>query len=114
MIYLLCNIFEFGEIIFEYGEEKFARKIAKAICEYFGVKYKKEVVKEEPKDEKTEGIYRVRTDDLNVRKGPGVNFEKTNEVHKGDAFTIVEINGNWGRLKSGIGWINLNYTEKLK
>ena len=61
-----------------------------------------------------EGIYRVRTDELNVRKGPGVNFEKTNEVHKGDAFTIVEINGNWGKLKSGIGWINLSYTEKVK
>ena len=70
--------------------------------------------KEEPKEEKSEGIYRVRTDELNVRKGPGVNFEKTNEVHKGDAFTIVEINGNWGKLKSGIGWINLSYTEKVK
>lgn len=23
-------------------------------------------------------------------------------------FTIVEVNGNWGKLKSGIGWINLN------
>ena len=95
-------------------QKKCGEAVAKAICEYFGVKYKKEVVKEEPKDEKTEGIYRVRTDDLNVRKGPGVNFEKTNEVHKGDAFTIVEINGNWGKLKSGIGWINLNYTEKIK
>lgn len=74
----------------------------------------KEEPKEEPKEEKSEGIYRVRTDKLNVRKGPGVNFEKTNEVHKGDAFTIVEINGNWGKLKSGIGWINLSYTEKVK
>ena len=70
--------------------------------------------KNEPKEEKTEGIYSVRTDELNLRKGPGVNFEKTNEVHKGDAFTIVESNGNWGKLKSGIGWINLSYTEKVK
>lgn len=29
-------------------------------------------------------------------------------------YEIVEINGNWGKLKSGIGWINLNYTEKVK
>ena len=95
-------------------QKKCGEAVAKAICEYFGVKYKKEVVKEEPKEEKSEGVYRVRTDELNVRKGPGVNFEKTNEVHKGDAFTIVEINGNWGKLKSGIGWINLSYTEKIK
>ena len=85
-------------------------KFIKEVKAYIDGEESKEVVKEE----KSEGIYRVRTDELNVRKGPGVNFEKTNEVHKGDAFTIVEINGNWGKLKSGIGWINLSYTEKVK
>ena len=85
-------------------------KFIKEVKAYINGEESKEVVKEE----KSEGIYRVRTDELNVRKGPGVNFEKTNEVHKGDAFTIVEINGNWGKLKSGIGWINLSYTEKVK
>lgn len=85
-------------------------KFIKEVKAYINGEESKEVVKEE----KSEGIYRVRTDELNVRKGPGVNFEKTNEVHKGDAFTIVEINGNCGKLKSGIGWINLSYTEKIK
>ena len=89
-------------------------KFIKEVKAYIDGEESKEAVKEKPKDEKSEGIYRVRTDELNVRKGPGVNFEKTNEVHKGDAFTIVEINGNWGKLKSGIGWINLSYTEKVK
>ena len=89
-------------------------KFIKEVKAYIDGEESKEVVKEDPKEEKSEGIYRVRTDELNVRKGPGVNFEKTNEVHKGDAFTIVEINGNWGKLKSGIGWINLSYTEKVK
>lgn len=89
-------------------------KFIKEVKAYVDGEESKEIVKEEPKEEKSEGIYRVRTDELNVRKGPGVNFEKTNEVHKGDAFTIVEINGNWGKLKSGIGWINLSYTEKVK
>ena len=89
-------------------------KFIKEVKAYIDGEESKEVVKEEPKEEKSEGIYRVRTDELNVRKGPGVNFEKTNEVHKGDAFTIVKINGNWGKLKSGIGWINLSYTEKVK
>ena len=89
-------------------------KFIKEVKAYIDGEESKEVVKEEPKEEKSKGIYSVRTDELNVRKGPGVNFEKTNEVHKGDVFTIVEINGNWGKLKSGIGWINLNYTEKVK
>lgn len=89
-------------------------KFIKEVKAYIDGEESKEVVKEKPNDKKSEGIYRVRTDELNVRKGPGVNFEKTNEVHKGDAFTIVEINGNWGKLKSGIGWINLSYTEKVK
>ena len=104
-------------------QKKCAEATCKAICEYFGVAYKKpdkEHAKEPTKEPATEpskhskGIYRVTTDELNVRKGPGVKFEKTNEVHKGDAFTIVEIDGNWGKLKSGEGWINLNYAEKVK
>lgn len=104
-------------------QKKCAEATCKAICEYFGVTYKKpdkEHAKEPTKEPATEpskhskGVYRVTTDELNVRKGPGVKFEKTNEVHKGDAFTIVEIDGNWGKLKSGEGWINLNYTEKVK
>lgn len=28
-------------------------------------------------------------------------------------FTIVEQKGNWGRLKSGAGWISLSYTKKV-
>lgn len=53
---------------------------------------------------------------LNVRKKAGVNYEKVTQVHKGDVYTITEtvINGyTWGRLKSGAGWIALEYTERI-
>ena len=56
---------------------------------------------------------RIVTDELNVRKGPGTNYEIVQQVYRGSAFTIVEVQGEWGRLKSGVGWINLNYTEKV-
>lgn len=53
---------------------------------------------------------KVIVDSLNIRKGPGVDNEKTGELHKGDVYTIVETNeaGTWGKLKSGQGWINIS------
>lgn len=55
---------------------------------------------------------RVSIDDLNIRSGPGTEF-KINSVIKPGVYTIVETQGDWGRLKSGAGWIHLGYTTKL-
>ena len=54
-------------------------------------------------------------DELNVRTGPGVDNDKVGELKKGDAYTIIEENNNWGKLKSGTGWINVSskYVEKV-
>ena len=62
------------------------------------------------------GVYRVKSPDgvLNIRKGPGASYEKVGQIKNGEAYTIVKINGSWGYLKSGAGWINLSYTEKVK
>lgn len=51
---------------------------------------------------------------LNVRAGAGTNYKVTTQVHKGELFTIVAEKNGWGRLKSGAGWISLEYTKKLK
>ena len=73
--------------------------------------------KEEPKVEKptskyATGVYRVDTDDLNVREKATADSKKVGVVHKGDAYTITKVDGNWGLLKSGLGWINLKYCKK--
>ena len=62
------------------------------------------------------GVYRVKSPDgvLNIRKGPGASYDKVGQVKNGEAYTITKINGSWGYLKSGVGWINLSYTEKVK
>ena len=62
------------------------------------------------------GVYRIKSPDgvLNIRKGPGSSYEKVGQVKNGEAYTITKINGNWGYLKSGAGWISLAYTEKVK
>lgn len=74
--------------------------------------------KEKPKVEKptskyTTGVYRVDTDDLNVREKATADSKKVGVVHKGDAYTITKVEGNWGLLKSGLGWINLKYCKKV-
>lgn len=65
--------------------------------------------------------YRVNVtiSDLNIRKGPGTNYAKTGKYTGKGVFTIVaESEGTgstkgWGKLKSGAGWISLDYTTKL-
>ena len=55
---------------------------------------------------------RVLIDDLNIRKGPGTNYDKTGKQTGKGVFTIVKESAGkgaavWGRLKSGAGWIAL-------
>ena len=55
--------------------------------------------------------------DLRIRKGPGTNYAANGYTGKG-VFTIVaEATGTgaskWGKLKSGAGWISLDYAKKL-
>ena len=65
--------------------------------------------------------YRVRVDisNLNIRKGPGTHMAKTGEYTGVGVFTIVaESSGpgskkGWGKLKSGKGWISLDYAERI-
>lgn len=60
-------------------------------------------------------IVRIIVDELNIRTGPATSYEKIGELHKGDAYTIIEEKNNWGKLKSGAGWISLSnkYVEKI-
>lgn len=58
-------------------------------------------------------VVKITADILNVRKGPGTNYPVTTTVKKGEAYTIIEESNNWGKLKSGAGWISLQYTTKI-
>lgn len=64
-------------------------------------------------------IVKVNINNLNIRKGPGTNYDKTGKVTGPGRFTIVkESSGKgsksgWGKLKSGAGWISLDYTKKI-
>lgn len=64
---------------------------------------------------KTDTTFKVKidTDVLNVRSGAGTNYTRVTQVKKGDVYTIVDVKSNWGKLKSGVGWICLDYTKRL-
>ena len=51
---------------------------------------------------------RVRANDLNIRTGPGVDYDKTGKYTGAGIFTIVREMDVWGKLKSGQGWISLS------
>lgn len=59
-------------------------------------------------------MVKITASTLNVRKGGSVAHPITTTVNRGEIYTIVGESNGWGRLKSGAGWINLKYTQKLK
>lgn len=76
-----------------------------------------QVVQEKPVDKPiqpstTSYTVKVIADVLNVRSGPGTANKVTTQVKKNEVYTIVEIRDGWGKLKSGAGWISLEYTSK--
>jgi uncharacterized protein YgiM (DUF1202 family) len=42
-----------------------------------------------------------------------MNHRIVGSIRRNEVYTIVETSGEWGKLKSGAGWIYLPYTKKL-
>ena len=62
---------------------------------------------------------KVSIDDLNIRKGAGTNTAKTGRYTGKGVFTIIHVKSGsgstlgWGKLKSGAGWISLDYCVRI-
>lgn len=60
---------------------------------------------------------KVSVSDLNIRKGPGTNYAVAQVCPKGVYTIVQESQGTgasaWGKLKSGAGWISLDYVKKV-
>ena len=60
---------------------------------------------------------RVKVTDLRIRSGPGTNYDIKGVIAPGVYTITEEASGagasRWGRLKSGAGWISLDYVQKL-
>lgn len=66
--------------------------------------------------------FRVRIDvpNLNIRSGPGINYDKTGDYTRVGEFTVVNVaegpgsKSGWGELKSGAGWISLDHARRVE
>lgn len=64
-------------------------------------------------------LAKVTASALNIRKGAGTNFAVTGVIRDKGTYTIVaESKGQgstkgWGKLKSGAGWISLDFVKKV-
>ena len=62
---------------------------------------------------------KVSISELNIRKSAGTNTAKTGMCTGVGVFTILEVRegkgseAGWGRLKSGAGWISLDYCQRV-
>ena len=63
--------------------------------------------------------YTVKVTDssLNIRKGPGTNYDVVGVIKDKGVYTIVQESSGkgatkWGKLKSGAGWISLDFAKK--
>lgn len=101
---------------------KIGEAICKGLCSYFGVTYKKESSGGSSGGSGKFKSYIVRitpADGVNIRKGAGTDYDIVGAIAQGGAYTIVEEKSGkgakkWGKLKSGAGWIALDYTEKIR
>lgn len=57
--------------------------------------------------------------DVGIQKGAGTNYARTGSFTGVGVFTIMEVKSGqgstagWGRLKSGAGWISLDYAKRI-
>ena len=63
-------------------------------------------------------LVKVTTSGLNIRKGAGTNTAKVGIITDKGVYTIVEEKNGagatlWGKLKSGAGWISLDYVKRI-
>ena len=71
---------------------------------------------EKPKEEKPKDNsfkVKVTANVLNIRSGPGTSYKITGSIIDKGVYTIVCVDGKWGKLKSGAGWIALRYTKEV-
>lgn len=58
-------------------------------------------------------IVEITANVLNVRQGPGTEYPIIMTVARGERYTIVEVINGFGRLKSGAGFISMEYTDRI-
>jgi len=72
----------------------------------------KEIVSKPVQNTFNSYMVKVTASALNIRKGPSTDYVVVGCIKDQGTYTIVEEKNGWGKLKSGAGWISLNYTKR--
>ena len=92
-----------------------------SICSAVSSKYLNIIEKNSDDDSiksKCQYLVKITVNDLNIRSGAGTNYQIVGNIQDKGVYTITEEKKGqgaslWGKLKSGIGWISLDYTTKI-
>jgi uncharacterized protein YgiM (DUF1202 family) len=96
MLIEVCFVDDKDDVkIYNKNKSKIAKKIAEAI------------VNKTINIKQAEFKVRVKTD-LNIRSGAGTDYPVVGVIKDNGTYTIIDTSGNWGKLKSGAGWINIS------
>ena len=92
--------------------------ICSPVSSRFLIVVQRATVKKESSRKKCPYLVKVSTDVLNIRKGAGTDTEIVGSIADRGVYTIVEEAkgigaSQWGKLKSGAGWISLDYVKEL-
>ena len=105
---------DYNYIISDAGQTAYASAVAEGLIEFLNIP------KKATPTTSTFNPYMVKVtaSALNIRKGAGTNYGKNGMITDKGVYTIVaEANGQgatkWGKLKSGAGWISLDFCKKI-
>ena|GEM_PF-1916581 len=108
--------------LFDQKTSEYARAIGRALDDIYGVQEPTLPPSPPPPPLPPEQFQpytvRITVDALNIRKGPGTDYVVVGVIRDRGVYTIVEESSGegataWGRLKSGVGWIGLDFVSKL-
>lgn len=100
-------------------QRKMGVAVAQGVLKTLGVAVKAQQQPAKPQPTAPAGtLYKVTGQWCWVRKGPGTNYAKNGKVQRNEVYTIMEVKAEpgsakgWGRLKSGAGWVALDFLTK--
>lgn len=97
---------------------KFGEAYAKGILKTLNIADTTTVIGKNDNETTKSYLIKVTANVLNIRQGAGTNYKVVSCIKDKGVYTIVaEADGKgatkWGKLKSGAGWISLDYTKRV-
>lgn len=105
---------DYASMTSEAGQTARAKAIAEGLIEFLNLKIRVD-------SNAVVSLFKIKVanvekgDVLNIRKEPNADATITGKLAYNDPniYTIIETYKGWGKLKSGIGWVNLTYTKRV-